>query len=280
MLCQGRHGAAGILAASWPTLRITGLNPFHPSSSSSLSPSFLPRASGLLCKAGQAESVGGLSSTHVSGSYLYDLPSWWETRVQTVSSYLLCDGWKGWSPSWRRIPISEAHYLESRGEFGSNRCWSFRIPKRFWPHICSSKLDDFDQMCNYLVNSQNWWFFKSKSWRKRDKPKQTEDPPLPSCGDLRVLRLQSSNMDNSLQPHHAFSICGLFYGFSTVNIIPRKKKHKACVVTFESYRNTVGCLTTFTLNLLIIWQRNTLMGKKTVQHYKKKQKTSSVCIVK
>ena len=35
MLCQARHGAAGMLAASWPTPRITGLNPFYPSSSSS-----------------------------------------------------------------------------------------------------------------------------------------------------------------------------------------------------------------------------------------------------
>lgn len=31
MLCQARHGAAGMLAASWPTPCITGLNPFYPS---------------------------------------------------------------------------------------------------------------------------------------------------------------------------------------------------------------------------------------------------------
>jgi len=30
MLCQARHGAAGMLAASWPTPCITGLNPFPP----------------------------------------------------------------------------------------------------------------------------------------------------------------------------------------------------------------------------------------------------------
>lgn len=30
ILCQARHGAAGMLAASWPTLHITGLNPFRP----------------------------------------------------------------------------------------------------------------------------------------------------------------------------------------------------------------------------------------------------------
>lgn len=41
ILCQGRHGAAGILAASWIELCIMGLKPFNPSSSSSLlSPSF------------------------------------------------------------------------------------------------------------------------------------------------------------------------------------------------------------------------------------------------
>lgn len=119
-------------------LCITGLNPFLPSSSSSLPPSFLFRASGLLCKAGQAESVGGLSSTHVSRSYLYNLPSWWETWAQTVSSYLLCEWWEAWSLSWKRICIFEAHYLESTTEFGSllwipaNRCWLFRIPKGFF----------------------------------------------------------------------------------------------------------------------------------------------------
>lgn len=37
--------------------------------------------------------------------------------------------------------------------------------------------------------------------------------------------------DNSLQLHHAFSICGEFYGFSTVNIISRKKKHNTCCDT-------------------------------------------------
>lgn len=70
ILCQARHGAAGMLAASWPTLHITGLNPFHPPFSSCT----LSSASGLLCKAFQAEIVGVLSSTDVSRSYLYSLP--------------------------------------------------------------------------------------------------------------------------------------------------------------------------------------------------------------
>lgn len=77
MLCQARHGAAGTLAASWPTPCITGLNPFYPSSPSlsvSVSPPFLSSASGLLCKAFQAEIVGVLLSTDVSRSYLYNLP--------------------------------------------------------------------------------------------------------------------------------------------------------------------------------------------------------------
>lgn len=59
MLCQARHGAAGMLAASWPTPCITGLNPFYPPLSLSLAlsvhPFFLSSASGLLCKAFKAE---------------------------------------------------------------------------------------------------------------------------------------------------------------------------------------------------------------------------------
>jgi len=37
ILCQARHGAAGMLAASWPTPHITGFSPFYPSFSYSLS---------------------------------------------------------------------------------------------------------------------------------------------------------------------------------------------------------------------------------------------------
>lgn len=62
MPCQAIHGAAGMLAASWPAPRITGLKPFYPSASLPpsvfLSAFFLSGASELLCKALQAEMSG------------------------------------------------------------------------------------------------------------------------------------------------------------------------------------------------------------------------------
>lgn len=76
MLCQARHGAAGMLAASWPTPCITGLNPFYPYFPSPLSLSALSfQCLRIVMQSVPGRDVGVLSNTEVSKSYLYNLLS-------------------------------------------------------------------------------------------------------------------------------------------------------------------------------------------------------------
>ena len=128
MLCQARHGAAGTLAASWPTPCITGLNPFYPSFSSPLflSPPFsFSSASGLLCKAFPSRDVGVLSSTDVSESYLNNLMSWREMLLSVAED----PGALLW-PHLGRVPHlwnTETHYVESNlsslSQITADSCW-------------------------------------------------------------------------------------------------------------------------------------------------------------
>lgn len=96
--------------------------PFSPRSLS-LSPPFLSSASGLLCKAFQAEIVGVLSSTDVSRSYLYNLSSWPEIKIRAAAISAEKPGARLW-PHLGHVPHlwnAEIHYLDL--------CWQLLIPQ-------------------------------------------------------------------------------------------------------------------------------------------------------
>lgn len=123
MLCQARHGAAGMLAASWPTPCITGLSPFHPSFSSSLSLS-LSSASGLLCKAFQEEIVGVLLEHRCIQIIFVQSPVVVRDGCSGRRAAVICTQQPGvrlWPHLGHvpHLPNTETPYLESNSNFSS-----------------------------------------------------------------------------------------------------------------------------------------------------------------
>lgn len=136
MLCQARHGAAGMLAASWPAPCITGLNPFYPwfpPTSLSLLPhhhttnppsAALSGASGLLCKAFQVEMWEFFQAQmypHHICTIFRAVALTWEQPLSGPSGQV----W-GCGLTWDR----HARYLPSNSNFSSSlqitadSCWS------------------------------------------------------------------------------------------------------------------------------------------------------------
>lgn len=151
MLCQARHGAAGMLAASWPTPCITGPNPFYPLSPSlslpfslslslSLRPFFLvPRN----CYAKLSTQRCGSSFKHRCIQSIFvqspviarDAGLIWELLLARLSSQV-----QGWRLTWDHVPHlwkTETHYPESGNihfrplsQIPADSCWTFSFPQR------------------------------------------------------------------------------------------------------------------------------------------------------